>query len=116
MEIAFDRDTLSVLKYIYRSGDNGVSWRCLTEEFDHADFLLLECLSKTEYTVTKDQNGQWLHPNGDWTYTDGAFRSYCSPKGNELIQRRCYDFWKWTVPVFISIAALIVSIVGAIAR
>lgn len=112
MEIYFDRKTLKILKKIKRSGNKGITWGKLQERFgnDVANIFLLETLSRELYTVTQDSTGAWVdfvkYPTRN---LNSNYRSFCSPKGNELLERRSFDFWKWIIPTIISIAALIVS-------
>lgn len=115
--IYFDKKTLALLRYIKRRGDRGVSWADLREKFgnDAANILLLESLSKELYTVTKGHDGNWLDFDAPWDHhVYGDFRSFCSPKGNELLELRCFNFWKWIIPMVISIASLIVSVIAAL--
>lgn len=115
MVIYFDRKTLSILKYIYRSGDRGVSWEQLRSKYgDKAPVSLLVNLDIAEYTVTKDQNGNWIYDKDKFRSTHGTFRSFCTSKGNELIETRCFNFWKWIIPTIISIVALVVSFIGTL--
>lgn len=107
--IYFDRKTLSILWYIKRSGEKGVTWGRLQKKYgeDVANPFLLESFSKELYTVTKDQNGEWIHEWG--TALHESYRSFCTPKGNEILENRLFDFWKWIIPTLISIVALVVS-------
>ncbi len=74
---------------------------------DDANPILLESMSKELYTVTKDQNSKWIN---EWNITIyDSFRSFCTPKGNEMLEKRLFNFWKWIIPTLISVAALIVS-------
>lgn len=109
--IYFDRETLSILRRIYRSKDRGITWGKLQEKYGSgtANIELLIALSKEQYIITKNELGDWVPCDSDWKHTNFRYRSYCTPKGNELIQQRCFNFWKWVVPTLISIAALIIS-------
>ncbi len=116
--IYFDRKNLKILKYIKRCGCKGVTWSKLQKRFgeDLANAFFLTALTKQSYIVTKDENGKWLSDKYDFSVIHLGFRSYSSPKGNELIEKRCFDFWKWTIPIVISVAALIVSVVSALQK
>lgn len=117
--IYFDRKTLAVLRYIYRRGNRGASWVQLMKKFGDgiASPSLLESLSKELYTVTKDRDGGWLSFGPDWDrMIYGEFRSYCTPKGNELLEKRSFDFWKWIIPTLISVVALCVSFIGLLQK
>lgn len=113
--IYFDKKTLSILWCIKRSGDKGTTWGYLRKKYgeDGANPILLESMSKELYTVTKDQNGKWIDFDNWNKIINADFRSLCTPKGNELLERRLFDFWKWIIPTIISIAALIVSALAA---
>ena len=114
--IYFDKDTLSVLKHIYKKGDNGATWAELRTKFDdHANIFLLEALSRELYTVTKDKTeksnfDKWIDFN-TWEGPDCSnFISFISPRGKELLQKRSFDFWKWMIPTIISLLALALSV------
>ena len=113
--IFFDRKTLSILKHIKKSGDIGDTWGALQQKYGHdvANPVLLEQLSRELYTVTQDSCGNWQYFDESW---DGIFaydfRSFCTPKRNELLETRCFNFWKWMIPTSISIVALFISILG----
>lgn len=113
--IHFDRKTLSMLKYIKRCGSKGATWSKLDKKFgdDYANPFMLQLLSIELYTVTKNQENLWIDFKKENQVTYGNFRSFITPKGNELIERRCFDFWKWVVPTLISVAALIISVLSA---
>lgn len=114
--VYFDRKTLRILRHINSCGDKGITWEKLREKFgeDDANIFLLEDLSKEHYTVTKDQNGKWV----DFSYSSGVFystfRSYCSPKGKQLLETRSFDFWKWIIPTIISVIALALSLISVL--
>lgn len=115
MVIYFDRKTLSILRYIHRRGSRGATWGQLYKKFgeDAANPYLLESLSTELYTATKGHDGKWLSFDAHWdkiVYDD--FRSYCTPKGNELLEKRLFDFWKWVIPTLISVVALCFSFIG----
>jgi hypothetical protein len=113
--IYFDKKTLSVLKYIKRKKDNGATWGELRKKFgdDITNISLLETLDSELYTVTKDENGKWVNLNDIDGYRHYNFRSFSTPKANQLIEQTCFDFWKWTIPTVISIVALVVSALTA---
>ena len=116
MEIYFDRRTLRVLRMIARSGDNGTRWDKLYAYYskDVSPDLLIN-LSIAGYTVTQDRQGAYLHIDENWprnVYDD--YRSFCSPKGWELLERRCFNFWKWIIPTFFSFGSLVISILAAV--
>jgi hypothetical protein len=85
--IYFDRKNLKILKYIKRCGCKGVTWSKLQKRFgeDLANAFFLTALTKQSYIVTKDENGKWLSDKYDFSVIHLGFRSYSSPKGNELI-------------------------------
>lgn len=115
--IYFDRKTLKILSYIRRRGKKGATWDKLQQKFgnDAANPYLLESLSSELYTVTKDQTGKWISFDRDWDHViHGSFRSYCTPKGKELLERRSFDFWKFIIPTVISVVALVVSFIAAV--
>ena len=115
--IYFDRKTLRILSFIRRRKDKGVPWDTLQKKFgsDAANPYLLEALTDELYTVTRDQNGKWISFDQGWDHAiHGSFRSYCTPKGKALLERRSFDFWKFIIPTVISVVALVVSFIAAV--
>lgn len=110
----FDRRTARLLLFIYLSGDRGVSWGTLRKVFKRtANIFVLESLTNEGYTVTKDSSDHWIAFTEDNIHRDSNYRSFCSTKGNAFLENRIFNFWKWTIPTIISVAALIVSVLGA---
>lgn len=113
--IYFDRKTLFMLWNIKRSGEKGVTWGALRKKYgeDRANPELLISLSKELYIVTKNHYENWI----DFSTWDHKvfddFRSFSTPKGNHTVEQFLFDFWKWTIPTVISVAALIVSVLTA---
>ena len=115
--IYFDKKTLSVLRFIKSSGDKGVTWGKLRKKFgDDACVQLLINFTNEEYVVTKDSCGNWIYKNEFPIMLDSDFRSFSTPKANELIETRVFNFWKWIIPTFISLVALVMSIVTFIVQ
>lgn len=113
--IYFDKRSLRVLWFIYHRKDKGASWIELQKKFNSAaNIFFLESLSREEYTVTKNQIGEWINFNEYESSRCANFRSYCTAKGNELLESRKFNFWKWTIPTLVSIIALAVSIISAV--
>jgi len=113
--IHFDRETLSILRYIKRCGKKGASWSNIQKRFgeDVANIFLLEQFNKELYTITQDSSGKWIDFSQQTSVVSGP-RSFITPKGNELLEQKCYSFWKWAIPTIISVAALIVSIIALV--
>ena len=115
--IHFDRQTLSILRYIQRSGKQGVTWETIWKKFgeEDANSLLLEVFSEELYTITKGHDEEWLAFDDRWDrHVYGDFRSFCTAKGNELLEKRSFDFWKWVIPTIISVIALVVSFISVL--
>lgn len=70
--------------------------------------MLLSNLSKEGYTATKNEKGEWVHPD-EFGIVGDDFRSFTTSKANQIIERECFDFWKWIIPTLISVAALVIS-------
>lgn len=60
--------------------------------------------------MTKDIKEQWIDFDQPQLIMDSRFVSFATPKANEMIERKYYDFWKWMIPTFISVVALFISI------
>lgn len=114
--IYFDRKTLAVLRRIKRGRKKGVGWGELQRKYkDAADSALLAEFTRELYTVSTDKDGRYLSFGKDWDHVIlPGFRSYITPKGLELIETRCFAFWRWVIPTLVSVAALAVSVLGAI--
>ena len=112
--VVFDKKTLRILKYIRNHNKHGVTWTKLQKKFgeDDANIFLLEALNKELYVVTKNTEGQWIDFNQQQFYMDSKFVSFATPKANEMIERKCFDFWKWIIPTLISVVALLISILA----
>lgn len=114
MEIYFDKKTIKILWDIRRHGDKGISWETLRDKHkETGNVFLLESLTKEKYIVTQNEKGEWVDFDELGAYSNKDFRSYCSPRGNEFLEKRVFDFWKWIVPTIISTLALIVSVLSA---
>ena len=74
---------------------------------------MLESLTMEKYIVTQNEKGEWVDFDDLGGHLSENFRSYCSPRGNELLEKRVFDFWKWVIPTIISTLALIVSVLSA---
>ena len=111
--IYFDHKTTKVLLFIKFKGDKGATWEEIMKKFNKkkevVGMSLLELFSSELYTVTKDGDGNWIDFSNWSHHASYDFRSFCSPRGNEFLEQRIFNFWKWTIPTFISIIALIIS-------
>lgn len=105
--IYFDNNTFKILKYIKRN--KCVSEQNLIDNFGDISFLLID-LSKEGYTIAQNENGNWYSFDTIPYHTNPQFKYYVTPKGNELIEQRKFNFWKWSIPTFISILSLVISI------
>lgn len=108
----FDRETLKILRTIKKRKKKGITWGELLSKFDdEATHIILILFTREQYIGTRNEKGEWLYFEDDekpWI-SDDNFTSFSSPKGNELVERCCFDFWKWIIPTIISIIALAVS-------
>lgn len=114
--VYFDKTTLAVLRYIYKSRDNGVTWGDIIDRFGERGIgiFALEALTKEGYIATQDCNGSWLTFDTLDIFRDSKFRSFTLPRGSELLETRSFNFWKWTIPTIISVVALVVSFIGVL--
>ena len=114
MEIYFDKKTVKILWDIRRHRDKGISWGTLRDKHKEAgNPFLLESLTREKYIVTQNEKGEWVDFDDLGGHSSKDFRSYCSPRGNELLEKRVFNFWKWVIPTIISTLALIVSVLSA---
>ncbi len=109
-----DRKTLRILKYIQKYKKQGVTWLRLQQKFgeDNANIFLLEALNKESYVVTQNNDGEWIDFSQPRISLHSNFLSFATPKAKALIERKCFEFWKWAIPTFIPLVALVVSILA----
>jgi len=117
-EIYIDKQTLRILKLVKKSKDKGITWGEIQTRVGKKDnnkcCSLLLILSMAQYIATYDQKDQLVYFDQNAMRIDPTFRSFCLSKGNELLEKRSLDFWRWSIPLFTSIAALAISIIALI--
>lgn len=109
MEIYFDRKTRKVLRYI--------KWHPKKSLFDiqaklgeSADGMLLINLCQSGYLLAEIADGKYTdYSDGPPWHMNGTERFWVSPKGNKLLEDRFDRLWQWSIPIIISVAALIIS-------
>lgn len=107
--IYFDNKHIKVLKHIARH-KNGVSIEKLERKFgDTANISFLINLSKEHYVLFGNAD-QWIEVDYSMTIPNTTV-VFATSKSNEFIEKRCYEFWRWSIPTIISVAALIVSVI-----
>ena len=110
--IYFDKENLAVMKYIYKRRKHGARFGKLRKRFDDEIITpeLFTLLCREDYTVIKDSDNHFVHISdlGKLIYTDELV-IYPTPKANRMIEQECFDFWKWIIPMIISVAALVIS-------
>lgn len=107
--IYFDNETVNILKYIKHH--KGVSEGVLVNKFGSDVSMLLIQLVQEKYLIAEDENGnRVLHKHQPY-HTTGKFTYYPTTKLNQLVEEKVFNFWKWTIPTFISILSLILSII-----
>lgn len=91
--------------------ENVGSWNKMTDVDKTLDKVRkLLATANGSNVVTKNTEGQWIDFNQQQFYLDSQFLSFATPKANEMIERKCFDFWKWIIPTLISVVALLISI------
>ena len=110
--VYFDKKTLKLLKYIYKHPK--VSHDKLKSKFkDTINWKLEDSLAdfvNDTYVTVIDKDGE-PHYYFDLPYDDNLnFRYFTDSKGQEFVDSRIYNFWKWTIPIFISVLSLIISV------
>ena len=108
--IYFDKDMSKVLLYIHRRKYQGVIEHKLHSKFGEDVPNKLIALVQEDYIRCYDTNNNAISFDHSPYTTEWNFIYYSTPKGNELIETRIFNFWKWIIPTFISILALIVTI------
>ena len=107
--IYFDKKTLAILKYIVKN--NGITEQTLVNKFGNDISMLLINFVHEEYVTVEDENGKHITHDKPPYHSSYQFKYYSTPKGNELVETRVFNFWKWTIPTFISVLSLILSII-----
>lgn len=107
----FDRDTIRVLKYIRKCGKNGAEWSDILKKFEYANQGMLLIFNSDLYACAYRQNGDPVPFETMKVKEVKGIRSYCTPKGNQLLEERSFNFWKWTIPTFISLISLLISMI-----
>ena len=69
-----------------------------------ASYVITECL-KAQYSMMRNVLNKNMIAKRHFDHT---------VKGNELLEKRSLDFWRWSIPLFTSIAALAISIIALI--
>lgn len=107
----FDRNTIRILKYIYRCGEKGAEWSDIFKKFKYATPAMLFAFNTDLYALAYYQNKTPISPAVMQLENIKGVRSYCTPKCNQFLEERSFNFWKWTIPTFISLLSLLISIV-----
>lgn len=104
--IYFDKETMSLVRYIKRHP--GVTEEKLNKKFDAISMLLVS-LYKEEYVIIKDENDNYVHHDKEPYHSAYNFTYYPTPKLNQLVEEKVYNFRKWIFPLAISVASLMAS-------
>lgn len=108
--VVFDLRTLRVLWCISRNSRLGITWDELLNLYpDFASKSLLENLTLELYILTETDGRQVTAFGPGYQYNLSVLRAYITPKGRELLERRFFDFFKFVIPLIISVLALAVS-------
>lgn len=111
--ISFDRRTRRVLRRIYWSDRRGITWAELSRLYgDDASVFLLESLTKELYIVTKCGDELVSEFGFRFVRDPESLRAFITPKGRDLLERASFDFWKFIIPLLISVVSLLVSLAG----
>ena len=111
----FDSSTIKVLRYIKRHKD-GVSIRAIKERFGiEANAFLIALFLREQLIVVMRSRDDAVSPQDPKdVLSHPEYMVYCAFRGRAILEERCFNFWKWTIPTIISVAALIVSVISAI--
>lgn len=110
--IYFDKETLRLLKYICKH--KGVSEKTLIQKFgdDISDTLIL--FVQEQYVLAKDDDGEWCRHDKPPFHSSYRFTYFSTPKGNELIETKIFNFRKWFIPLTISIVSMMISVASLV--
>lgn len=107
--IYFDKENVNILKYIKRH--KGVSEGILANKFGADVSMFLILLVQERYLIAEDENKKYVIHDTMPYHSSSNFKYYPTPKLNQLVEEKVFNFWKWTIPTFISILSLILSII-----
>ena len=109
--IVFDRRTRRVLRRIYWCDRRGITWAELARLYgEDSGTFLLESLTKELYIVTKCGDELVNEFGPDFIRNPETLRAFITPKGRDLLERASFDFWKFIIPLLISVISLLVSL------
>ena len=115
MDWHFDRDTVRLLRYIYKR--KGVTEGEILRKFKNigVSFTLVN-LSIDLYLIAKDENGQnfvYEKGKGPWC-SKSSTKWYTTPKSNLVVQSNTANLWKWVMPLIFSAISLLISLASFI--
>ena len=114
MEIYFDRRTAKILRYIRWHPQNTLAE--IQEKLgEDANGMTLINLCSAGYLVCTHPDGSrtMFKDRAEWTtYAEDTF--WISPKGRKILEDRFDRVWQWAIPILISTAALIISVLSAL--
>lgn len=103
----FDKKLIKLLTTIKRN--DGIKHCKLLEKFDDDFLTLLIPLIQEGYILAKNKDGKYYFYSQEPYFTDIEYTYYTTTKGNELVEKKAFDFWKWIIPTIISIISLVIS-------
>lgn len=103
----FDKINYRILKAIYNK--DGITSDELHERFGDCEMFLIS-LCQESYIGAQFDNNQYLTFGDMPFHTASTTKWFTLPRGNCVIEEKRWRIWQWTIPVIISITALIISI------
>ncbi len=110
--IYFDKETTQLLKYICKH--EGESEKTLRRKFGDGVSSTLILLVQDQYILAKDDDGKWHEHDKLPFYSSDLFTYFATPKGNELIETKIFNFRKWFIPLAISIVSIMISVASLV--
>lgn len=116
MEVYFDKNTVKILRKIYKSSD-GLNVEEIDDLFsERPSIFLIDKLVNDGYLVGKDDDNKWFAEVKYPTHSTSTFRYYSTPKTNKYFEDKNNQlklFWfPYAITTFIALSNLIISLIN----
>lgn len=112
--IFWNKSNVRILRFIIRH-KKGVSIGSVEKKFgERGNISLLINLCREDFVRFGD-GGRFFNLDYGMTVSND-FLVFATPKAEELIEKRCFEFWRWVIPTLISVVALAMNIISLTLR
>lgn len=110
--IDFDHKTIRLIRYI-KWHKNATLYTLQKKFKDDADTYILINLCRANYLTAILPDGKYSHFDADDMHIiTTRERFWLTPKGRKILDDRFDRLWQWSIPVLISVAALVFSVLS----